>query len=120
MYPDTSGPDHALEAEEWFDGKNGDPILISLKNGYVPGKNREFKVVKKNILDSKNTENSGPANKSASQTQSVVSTCFSKISIVPNNTCIAGFHLIGNSPLGRALQYERFASDMDPTVRRGC
>uniref|UniRef100_G3P236 Coronin n=1 Tax=Gasterosteus aculeatus aculeatus TaxID=481459 RepID=G3P236_GASAC len=88
LYPDTSGPDHALEAEEWFDGKNGDPILISLKNGYVPGKNREFKVVKKNILDSKNTENSGPANKSASQTQSVVSTCFSKISIVPNNTCI--------------------------------
>uniref|UniRef100_A0AAQ4QLU3 Coronin n=3 Tax=Gasterosteus aculeatus aculeatus TaxID=481459 RepID=A0AAQ4QLU3_GASAC len=73
LYPDTSGPDHALEAEEWFDGKNGDPILISLKNGYVPGKNREFKVVKKNILDSKNTENSGPANKSASQTQSVKS-----------------------------------------------
>uniref|UniRef100_G3P254 Coronin n=1 Tax=Gasterosteus aculeatus aculeatus TaxID=481459 RepID=G3P254_GASAC len=66
LYPDTSGPDHALEAEEWFDGKNGDPILISLKNGYVPGKNREFKVVKKNILDSKNTENSGPANKSKS------------------------------------------------------
>ncbi|XP_067465863.1 uncharacterized protein [Thunnus thynnus] len=74
LYPDTAGPDPALEAEEWFEGKNGDPILISLKNGYVPGKNREFKVVKKNILDNKvtkNTENSSPANKSASPTPSI-------------------------------------------------
>ncbi|KAI9545127.1 Coronin-1C-A [Dissostichus eleginoides] len=76
LYPDTSGPDPALEAEDWFDGKNGDPILISLKNGYVQGKNREFKVVKKNILDgkaTKNTENSTPANKSASPTPSIKS-----------------------------------------------
>ncbi|KAG7489128.1 coronin-1C isoform X1 [Solea senegalensis] len=76
LYPDTAGPDHALEAEEWFEGKNGDPILISLKNGYVPLKNREFKVVKKNVLDSKvtkNTENSSPANKSASPTPSIKS-----------------------------------------------
>lgn len=79
MYPDTAGPDPALEAEEWFDGKDGDPILISLKNGYVPVKNREFKVVKKNILDSKvnaNAENSSPAFKSASPTQSNVSICW--------------------------------------------
>lgn len=76
LYPDTAGPDPVLEAEEWFDGKNGDPILISLKNGYVPGKNREFKVVKKNILDNKvtkNSENSSPANKSASPNPSIVS-----------------------------------------------
>ncbi|KAI4821194.1 hypothetical protein KUCAC02_029136, partial [Chaenocephalus aceratus] len=76
LYPDTCGPDPALEAEDWFDGKNGDPILISLKNGYVQGKNREFKVVKKNILDgkaTKNTENSSPANKSASPTPSIKS-----------------------------------------------
>ncbi|KAM9447149.1 coronin-1C-A isoform 1-T1 [Clarias gariepinus] len=53
LYPDTSGPDCALEAEDWFDGKNGDPILISLKDGYIPAKNRDLKVVKKNILDNK-------------------------------------------------------------------
>ncbi|XP_055055411.2 uncharacterized protein coro1cb isoform X3 [Misgurnus anguillicaudatus] len=53
LYPDTAGPDPALEAEEWFDGKNGEPILISLKHGYVPGKNRDLKVVKKNMLDNK-------------------------------------------------------------------
>lgn len=84
MYPDTSGPDHALEAEEWLDGKNGDPILISLKNGYAPSKNREFKVVKKNILDSKNTENSSPANKAASPTPSIVSIASSEISKSPD------------------------------------
>ncbi|KAF3695807.1 Coronin-1C Coronin-3 [Channa argus] len=76
LYPDTAGPDPALEAEDWFEGKNGDPILISLKNGYVPGKNREFKVVKKNVLEHnvpKKTENSSPANKSASPTPSIKS-----------------------------------------------
>lgn len=79
MYPDTAGPDPALEAEEWFDGKNGDPILISLKNGYVPGKNREFKVVKKNMLDNKvtkNSEKSSSSNKSSHPAPSIVSVCF--------------------------------------------
>lgn len=76
LYPDTAGPDPSLEAEEWFEGKNGDPILISLKNGYVPGKNREIQVVKKNILDikvTKKTDHSSPANKSASPTPTIVS-----------------------------------------------
>uniref|UniRef100_A0A6Q2ZMT6 Coronin n=1 Tax=Esox lucius TaxID=8010 RepID=A0A6Q2ZMT6_ESOLU len=74
LYPDTAGPDCAIEAEDWFEGKDGEPILISLKNGYVPGKNRDLKVVKKNILDNKlsnTTEKTGPANKCAS---SIVST----------------------------------------------
>lgn len=79
MYPDTAGPDPALEAEEWFDGQDGEPIYISLKNGYVPGKNRELKVVKKNILDSKVTKNAdspSPAVKAASSTPSIVSVLF--------------------------------------------
>ncbi|KAG1958198.1 coronin-6 [Pimephales promelas] len=76
LYPDTAGPEAALEAEDWFEGKNGDPIPISLKNGYVPGKNRDLKVVKKNILDnkmSKNTENTAPATKTATSTPSIKS-----------------------------------------------
>lgn len=80
LYPDTAGPDCAIEAEDWFEGRNGEPILISLKNGYVPGKNRDLKVVKKNILDnklSKNAENTGTVNKSASSTPSIVSTAVS-------------------------------------------
>ncbi|KAG9335057.1 hypothetical protein JZ751_005732 [Albula glossodonta] len=74
LYPDTAGPDCALEAEEWFQGRNGDPILISLKHGYVPGKNRELKVVKKNVLEGKPTktpENSAPAHKQVSPTPSI-------------------------------------------------
>ncbi|XP_045443725.1 LOW QUALITY PROTEIN: coronin-1C-like [Pipistrellus kuhlii] len=42
--------------QEWLEGKKVDPILISLKHGYSPGKNRDFQVVK-NILDSKPTAN---------------------------------------------------------------
>lgn len=53
LYPDTAGPDPALEAEEWFAGKNGGPILISLKDGYVSTKNRDLKVVKANVLENK-------------------------------------------------------------------
>ncbi|XP_026066629.1 coronin-1C-like isoform X1 [Carassius auratus] len=74
LYPDTAGPEAPLEAEDWFEGKNGDPILISLKHAYVPGKNRDLKVVKKNILDnkmSKNTENTAPAVKTATSTPSI-------------------------------------------------
>ncbi|ETE71638.1 Coronin-1C, partial [Ophiophagus hannah] len=57
LYPDTAGPEAALEAEEWFEGKNADPLLISLKHGYIPGKNRDLKVVRKNILDNKPAAN---------------------------------------------------------------
>ncbi|XP_052544919.1 coronin-6 isoform X4 [Tympanuchus pallidicinctus] len=53
LYPDTPGPEPALEADEWLSGKDAEPILISLRDGYVPVKNRELKVVKKNILDTK-------------------------------------------------------------------
>uniref|UniRef100_A0A3B4B5D1 Coronin n=1 Tax=Periophthalmus magnuspinnatus TaxID=409849 RepID=A0A3B4B5D1_9GOBI len=53
LYPDTAGPDPALEAEEWFAGKNGSPILISLKDGYVSSKSRDLKVIKSNVLESK-------------------------------------------------------------------
>ncbi|XP_065106795.2 coronin-1C-A isoform X1 [Paramisgurnus dabryanus] len=77
LYPDTAGPEAALEAEEWFEGKNGDPIPISLKHGYVAGKNRDLKVVKRNILDNKitkNTENTSHAHKShATSTPSIKS-----------------------------------------------
>ncbi|KAK2845793.1 hypothetical protein Q7C36_010647 [Tachysurus vachellii] len=80
LYPDTAGPDCAIEGEDWFEGKNGEPILISLKDGYIPAKNRDLKVVKKNILDnkpkpSKNAENNAtaPAPKTASTAPSVKS-----------------------------------------------
>ncbi|XP_007898960.1 coronin-6 isoform X2 [Callorhinchus milii] len=53
LYPDTAGPEAALDAEEWISGKNADPTIISLREGYIPPKNRELKFAKKNILDNK-------------------------------------------------------------------
>ncbi|XP_067864364.1 coronin-6-like isoform X1 [Heptranchias perlo] len=53
LYPDTTGPEAALDAEEWITGKNADPVLISLRDGYIPPKSRDLKFAKKNILDNK-------------------------------------------------------------------
>ncbi|KAM7139584.1 coronin-6 isoform 4-T4 [Macrochelys suwanniensis] len=53
LYPDTPGPEPALEAAEWLAGKDAEPVLVSLRDGYVPVKNRELKVTRKNILDNK-------------------------------------------------------------------
>jgi len=39
IYPDTKGPTAPVTAEEWFSGKDGDPILISLN----PKKNKDLK-----------------------------------------------------------------------------
>ncbi|XP_027718224.1 coronin-6 isoform X2 [Vombatus ursinus] len=51
LYPDTPGPEPALEADEWLAGQDADPVLISLRDGYVPPKSRELRVTKRNILD---------------------------------------------------------------------
>lgn len=53
LYPDTAGPEPAMEPEEWLEGRNEDPILVSLRDGYVPPKSREFKAARKNALDSR-------------------------------------------------------------------
>lgn len=44
LYPPTAGPDAALTAEEWLGGRDAGPLLISLKDGYVPPKSRELRV----------------------------------------------------------------------------
>ncbi|KAA8586834.1 hypothetical protein FQN60_000670, partial [Etheostoma spectabile] len=49
LYPDTAGPEPAMEAEEWLNGRDEDPILVSMRGGYVAPKNRELKVAKKNV-----------------------------------------------------------------------
>ncbi|XP_037339959.2 uncharacterized protein coro1cb isoform X2 [Pungitius pungitius] len=74
LYPDTAGPDPALEAEEWFAGKNGGPLLISLRDGYVSTKARDLKVVKPNVLETKpapKAENTSTVQKHASPQRAV-------------------------------------------------
>ncbi|KAI5722521.1 hypothetical protein M8J76_009584 [Diaphorina citri] len=55
LYPDTVGDTAALTADEWFTGKDAEPILISLKDGYIPPSEKSksaLKVTKRsNVLD---------------------------------------------------------------------
>lgn len=48
-----------MEADEWFQGKNGEPILISLKDGFTSTtKTKEFKV-HKSLLKTTSTSAAG-------------------------------------------------------------
>jgi coronin-1B/1C/6 len=44
LYPDTPGEEPSITAEEWHGGKDADPLLISLKDGYAPSHKKELKV----------------------------------------------------------------------------
>ncbi|XP_053550647.1 coronin-1A [Bombina bombina] len=71
LYPDTVGPDPALTAEEWLAGKNADPLLISLKDGYAPSKSRELKV-NKSILNVRPPKRSHSSNEAGGAKDSVL------------------------------------------------
>ncbi|KAF4527162.1 hypothetical protein B566_EDAN007187 [Ephemera danica] len=51
LYPDTPGDVPAMTAEEWLAGKDAEPLLISLRDGYAPSNKQELKVKRKNVLD---------------------------------------------------------------------
>nr|KAG5700277.1 hypothetical protein BaRGS_022904 [Batillaria attramentaria] len=52
LYPDTAGDIPAISADEFFAGKNAPPILVPLKDGFVPTQKEQLKVVRRsNILD---------------------------------------------------------------------
>lgn len=53
LYPDTAGDQPAISAEEWIAGKDAEPILISLREGYVPSTQKsDLKVSRRsNVLD---------------------------------------------------------------------
>ena len=54
LYPDTPGDTAAISAEEWENGTDADPILISLRDGYQPSvAKNELKVHKKSNILSK-------------------------------------------------------------------
>ncbi|XP_067687818.1 coronin-1C-like isoform X3 [Haliotis asinina] len=59
LYPDTPSDTPALSAEEWFGGKDADPIMVSLKGGFVPTRKDALKVVRRsNVLDKMPTRTS--------------------------------------------------------------
>ncbi|KAM4898972.1 coronin-1B [Sylvia borin] len=50
LYPDTAGPEAAMEAEEWVAGRTAGPVLVSLRQAYVPSKQRDLKVSRRSLL----------------------------------------------------------------------
>ncbi|XP_014804235.1 PREDICTED: coronin-1B [Calidris pugnax] len=50
LYPDTAGPEAAMEAEEWVAGRTAGPVLVSLRQAYVPSKQRDLKVSRRPLL----------------------------------------------------------------------
>ncbi|XP_045468873.1 coronin-6 isoform X1 [Harmonia axyridis] len=73
LYPDTIGDTSALSAEEWIEGKDEDPVLISLKDGYKPPESKASISVSKrsNILNKMPPKSGG--GKSSSQAESIPS-----------------------------------------------
>lgn len=53
LYPDTAGDQPAISAEDWIAGKDAEPILISLRDGYAPSTQKsDLKVSRRsNVLD---------------------------------------------------------------------
>lgn len=52
LYPDTVGDEPACTCEEWLEGKDVEPLLISLRDGYKPSASSGgAPVIKKNVLD---------------------------------------------------------------------
>lgn len=68
LYPDTPGDTAAISAEEWENGMDADPILISLRDGYQPSvAKNELKIHKKSNILSK-----GAKVASSNSTQNVI------------------------------------------------
>lgn len=74
LYPDTAGDTAAISAEEWEAGQDGEPILISLRDGYVPTASKnELKVQKKsNVLNKSGKVGSGPQQNFAQSNSALV------------------------------------------------
>lgn len=72
MYPDTIGDIPAIEAEDWFNGQDAEPVLISLKDYHQPTRlptASEMKVAKKpNILDKPSANKSAKTNTNSNNT----------------------------------------------------
>lgn len=59
LYPDTIGDTAAQTAEDWIAGKDAEPILISLKDGYRPPESKTVSVARKSNMLNKIPPKSG-------------------------------------------------------------
>lgn len=74
LYPDTLGDTASLNAEEWAEGKDAEPLLISLKDGYKPTESKStIPIAKRNVLDKMPQKGGKGSSQAASTTISVSS-----------------------------------------------
>ncbi|KAL8599971.1 hypothetical protein ACOMHN_038970 [Nucella lapillus] len=60
LYPDTAAPEAAISADDFFQGTDAEPVMVSLKGGVQSTQKDKLKVVRRsNILDK------GPVNRSS-------------------------------------------------------
>lgn len=75
LYPDTLGDTAALTAEEWMAGKDAEPLLISLRGGYIPpsAPKSDLRVSKRsNLLDKKPTRGSSHSAVDAALSEDII------------------------------------------------
>ncbi|KAK8775774.1 hypothetical protein V5799_030880 [Amblyomma americanum] len=74
LYPETPGDTPAISAEEWAEGKDADPVLINLKEGYTASTKQDFAVTRKpNILNKMPEKQAASAKTSEHSVSSAVS-----------------------------------------------
>ncbi|XP_075998894.1 coronin-1A [Genypterus blacodes] len=60
LYPETIGPEPSVESDEWFDGKDAPPTLISLKDGFATTTKAKVFKVHKSLLKTTTTSAGNP------------------------------------------------------------
>lgn len=78
LYPDTLGDQPALTAEEWHEGKDAEPLLISLKDGYRPPESKTVSITKRSNMLDKMPPKGGKGGQ-AQGTPVSVSSCFADV-----------------------------------------
>ncbi|XP_032918133.1 coronin-1B [Catharus ustulatus] len=91
LYPDTAGPEAAMEAEEWVAGRTAGPVLVSLRQAYVPSKQRDLKVNRRTLLhDSRATTATGATTPPSTPPAAPASTRFSAPPVLGSGNTTGG------------------------------
>lgn len=81
-----------MEAEEWVAGRTAGPVLVSLRQAYVPSKQRDLKVNRRTLLhDSRATTATGATTPPSTPPAAPASTRFSAPPVLGSgNTTVRG------------------------------
>ncbi|XP_041572466.1 coronin-1B [Taeniopygia guttata] len=90
LYPDTAGPEAAMEAEEWVAGRTAGPVLVSLRQAYVPSKQRDLKVSRRTLLHDSRAATTGATTPPPTPPATPASTRFSAPPVLGSGSATGG------------------------------